>query len=260
MRTWFLVHPKGVVLRREGEGYALPTEEEALALGVDERDAHVLGEHDGASALACAVPKDAFVPPPLAIVDPFELRRAYGSLGEERFRLVGAAMQLVHWADTHGFCGRCASPTGRASGERAMRCPRCGLLAYPRISPAVIVLVRRGEEALLARNARFPLPFYSTLAGFVEVGETLEETVVREIREEAGITVGNLRYFGSQPWPFPHSLMIAFVADYISGELAADPTELADAQWFRASALPMVPPRMSIARAMIDAWVAEAGG
>lgn len=138
-----------------------------------------------------------------------------------------------------------------------MRCPACGLLAYPRIAPAVIVLVRRGDEALLARNARFPLPFFSTLAGFAEIGETLEETVAREIREEVGIEVRNPRYFGSQPWPFPHSLMVGFMADWASGELRLDEREIAEARWCRADALPLIPPPVSIARRMIDAWVDE---
>src|SRR5262249_3755857 len=141
--------------------------------------------------------------------------------------------------------------------ERCMKCPACGLTAYPRIAPAVIVLVRRGEEALLARGARFPLPFYSTLAGFSEVGETLEQTVAREIREEVGVEVKDVRYFGSQPWPFPHSLMIGFTAEWAGGEIKCDPTEIADAKWFRADALPLVSPPLSIARRLIDAWVAE---
>ncbi|HEY2518315.1 MAG TPA: NAD(+) diphosphatase, partial [Polyangiaceae bacterium] len=193
MRAWFLIHPRGFLLRREGESVALPTEEDVQKLGVDTALAHPLGLFEGAEAVGAAVSKDAEIHAPLAITDAMELRKIYPALGEERFRLAGAASQLVLWEQTHRYCGRCASPTERVATERAMRCPRCGLLAYPRISPAVIVLIRRGEEALLARNARFPLPFYSTLAGFVEVGETLEETVVREMREEVGVEVKNLR-------------------------------------------------------------------
>jgi NAD+ diphosphatase len=138
-----------------------------------------------------------------------------------------------------------------------MRCPACGLTAYPRIAPAIITLVRRGDEALLARGARFPLPFYSTLAGFAEPGESLEETLVREVREEVGVEVRDLRYFGSQPWPFPHSLMIGYFAEWASGEIAIDGSEILDAQWFTVDRLPNVPPRISIARRLIDAWVDE---
>lgn len=141
-----------------------------------------------------------------------------------------------------------------------MSCPACKRVYYPRISPAVIVLVTRGEQALLARNSRFPLPFFSTLAGFSEVGESLEETLVREVREEVGIHVKDVRYFGSQPWPFPNSLMVGFFAEYESGELTLDPEEIAEAAWFSREDIPMVPPPISIARKLIDSWLAKPRG
>jgi len=260
MPAWFLIHPRGLVLRREGDAVSLPSDEDAASLGVRAGEGHALGVLDGQEAIAAAVAEDAPIAPPLETVDAFTLRGYHRSLGEERFRLAGSANHLVDWARTHRFCGRCATPTERATDERAMRCPSCGLLAYPRISPAVIVLVRRGDEALLARGARFPLPFYSTLAGFVEVGESLEQTVAREIREEVGVEVKDIRYFGSQPWPFPHSLMVGFNAEWAGGEIAMDPREIVDAKWFRADALPTIPPRLSIARRLIDAWVADVGG
>jgi NAD+ diphosphatase len=140
-------------------------------------------------------------------------------------------------------------------GERARTCPACGLAAYPRLSPAVITVVERGPEILLAQGINFPEPFYSTLAGFVEPGESLEEAVEREIREEVGIEVRDVTYFGSQPWPFPNSLMIGFTATYGRGEIEIDPTELVDAAWFRKDALPHIPPPLSISRRLID-WAA----
>jgi|HubBroStandDraft_6_1064221.scaffolds.fasta_scaffold188827_2 NAD+ diphosphatase len=257
MAVWFLIHPQGLVLRREGARVALLGDEEAAGLGARESDAHDLGQLEGQRALAAAITDVAPLAAPLFAASPFEMRNVHRDLGEEPFRLAGMANQLVDWAKTHRFCGRCAVPTVRVAEERAMRCPACGLLAYPRISPAVIVLVRRADQALLARGVRFPLPFYSALAGFVEVGETLEETVAREVHEEVGIEVDRIRYFGSQPWPFPHSLMIGFSADWKSGEIAADAREIVDAQWFGADALPLIPPRLSIARRLIDAWLDE---
>jgi NAD+ diphosphatase len=171
--------------------------------------------------------------------------------------VAGRAVQIVAWDLTHRFCSRCATPTPPLAGERAKKCPACGLVSYPRLTPAVIVAVQRGNTILLARNAAFTAAFYSVLAGFVEPGETLEGTVRREIREEVGIEVRDIRYFGSQPWPFPHSLMIGFTANWAAGELRIDERELADAGWFAADALPTIPPKLSIARRLIDAFVAE---
>jgi NAD+ diphosphatase len=251
--VWLLVHPKGLVVRRGAGDALLPTAEDVAALGIDPSTAHEMGQVQGRQAMAAAV-DGAVLASPLEVVG---LREVFPLLGEDLFVAAGAATQLVEWAATSRFCGRCATPTVRATEDRSMRCPACGLSAYPRIAPAVIVLVRRGEEALLARGARFPRPFYSTLAGFVEVGETLEQAVAREIREEVGIEVKDVRYFGSQPWPFPHSLMVGFTACWAGGDLRPDPAEIGDAQWFRADALPVVPPPISIARSLIDAWLAE---
>lgn len=181
------------------------------------------------------------------------------------FPLAGRAVQIVDWDRNHQFCGRCGHRTQTQSGERARKCPECDLTYYPRISPAIIVSVERhaldgrGSELLLAHNARFNRPFYSVLAGFVEPGESLEECVRREISEEVGLEVTNIRYFGSQPWPFPNSLMIAFQTDYAGGSITVDDEEIDDARWFAAGDLPSVPPSVSIARALIDDFVARNG-
>ncbi len=141
--------------------------------------------------------------------------------------------------------------------ERARRCDGCGLMAFPRLTPAVIALVERDDgQALLAWGRQFPGRFFSALAGFVEPGETLEQTVVREVYEEVGVRVDNVRYFGSQPWPFPHSLMVGFNADFVEGELTLQEDEIVEAGWFRHDDLPPVPRgRMSIAAWLIDDWV-----
>jgi NAD+ diphosphatase len=190
-----------------------------------------------------------------------DLRAFFGRAPEHQWLAAGRAVQIVEWARTHRFCGRCGEATEVAAGERAMRCPNCSLLSFPRLAPAMITLVTRGEpgpeqEALLARGVQWTVPMYSCLAGFVEPGESLEAAVVREVHEEVGITVCAPRYFGSQPWPFPNSLMIGFHAEYESGEIQCDPTEIVDAGWYRRDELPMVPPGISIARKLIDAWVA----
>ena len=190
-----------------------------------------------------------------------DLYSYFGRAGELDWLIAGRAVQLVEWARTHRFCGRCGEPTVAQEHERAMRCPSCGLLAFPRLAPAMITLVTRGEgadeEALLARGVQFRAPMYSCLAGFVEPGESLEQAVVREVREEVGVEVGDVRYWGSQPWPFPHSLMIGFTARWTAGEIEIDPSEILDAQWYRRDALPPIPPGISIARKLIDAWLAE---
>lgn len=185
------------------------------------------------------------------------LRSVFSLLPEEHLELANRAIQIVEWDRDHQFCSRCRAATEIQDGERSRKCPRCGLIAYPRLSPAVIVLVERGDEILLARSPHFLPGVYSTLAGFVEPGETLEQTVAREIEEEVGVRVRDVRYFGSQPWPFPNSLMIGFRARYAGGDLMLDPDEIEDAGWFRADTLPKLPSPISIARALIEAFLAE---
>jgi NAD+ diphosphatase len=182
--------------------------------------------------------------------------RGLWSVDEDFFLMAGRAKQIVEWHRMHRFCGRDGTETVPGPTELAKQCPRCGMVFYPRLNPAVIVLVGRGDEVLLARSPGFPPGMYSVLAGFVEPGESIEETIKREIREEVGVEVGNLRYFGSQPWPFPNSLMIGFVADHMAGELKVDPEEIEDAGWYSVDNLPELPPRVSIARRMIEEFVA----
>ena len=185
------------------------------------------------------------------------LMALHASVSEQEWLVAGRAVQLVQWKRTHRFCGRCATPTEQAPGERAMRCPACGLLAFPRLAPAVITLITRDDgAALLARNAAWPVPMFSCLAGFIEPGETLERAVAREVQEEVGVEVGRVSYVASQPWPFPHSLMIGFRAEWAGGEIEVDGTEIAEAAWFTTDDLPQIPPRLSIARRLIDDWIA----
>jgi NAD+ diphosphatase len=184
-----------------------------------------------------------------------DLRALFGKLDENLIWIAGRANQLVNWNHSHQYCGSCGEPTVFKTDERAKICPQCSLTNYPRLSPAVIVAVVKDDRILLGRNKRFKLPFYSVLAGFVEPGETLEQCVQREIREEVGITVKNIRYFGSQPWPFPDSLMIAFTAEYADGDIVLDGSEIIDAAWFEKDNLPKIPPRISIARQLIEWFI-----
>jgi NAD+ diphosphatase len=192
--------------------------------------------------------------PPIAGFAFMGLRSLFGRMDEAMLAIAGRAFQIADWARTHQFCGVCGAPTARVEGERAMKCA-CGHVFYPRIAPAMMVLVKRGDAILLARSVLVPAGGrMSALAGFLEPGESVEDAVHREVREEVGLEVKDLRYFGSQAWPFPGSLMIAFTAEYAGGDIHCDATEIAEARWFRpGDPLPELSPRQSISRALIDA-------
>jgi len=240
---------------------ALPRVASPHALGpaLAPRRTQYLGTLAGDHCFAAEVEPDTAAPPGWAWQN---LRVLFGTLDDPSFALAGRALQLIDWDRTHQFCGACGAPTRAKTEERSRQCPECALVVYPRIAPAVMCLARRGGQLLLARSPRFPNGMYSVLAGFVEPGETLEQCVEREVNEEVGVRVRNLRYFGSQPWPFPHSLMIAFHAEFESGDIRVDRVEIEDAQWFDIARLPKLPARVSVARRLIESALAEmrAGG
>ena len=193
-----------------------------------------------------------------------DLRALFGSVSDDLWALAGRATQVVTWDRDHQYCGRCGSATRPHELDRSRVCPGCGSMAFPRISPAVIMLVERDggfagssrPEVLLAWGRQFPGRFFSALAGFVEPGESLEQCVAREVREETGIEIDQIRYFGSQPWPFPHSLMVGFNARYVSGEIVVQEAEIVEAGWFGPNELPPVPRGgMSIAGWLIEDWL-----
>jgi NAD+ diphosphatase len=240
------------ILVREPE-LALPDAAAAAALGVDESRLLPVGLYQG--AYCCAT----WLEPGAAPAEGYAfrgLRSLFGRMDEPLLAVAGRAFQIADWARTHRYCGACGKPMQRTAGERAMKCV-CGQVAYPRISPAMMVLVTRGRDLLLARANRFPGAMYSALAGFVEPGETIEDCVHREVHEEVGIDVDDLHYFASQSWSFPHSLMIAYTARYAGGELRPDPGEIAEARWFAADALPDLPTPLSIARLLIETTAAR---
>jgi NAD+ diphosphatase len=163
--------------------------------------------------------------------------------------------QLLHWRQQTRFCNACATPLLEKPGERARICPSCNTLYYPRINPAVIVSVHRDDKILLAHNRAFSGEIFSLVAGYVEVGESLEQAVEREVLEEVGLRIRNIRYWGSQAWPFPSSLMMGFLADYESGEIRPDGEEIDQAGWFDLKQLPPLPRKGSIARRIIESLI-----
>jgi NAD+ diphosphatase len=248
MRTFTF---RGNELLVRDEDFALPDASACETLGVPAANILPVGLIDGCYCCAAWVERGTA---PLEGHAFRGLRGLFGRLDEATLAVAGRAFQIADWARTHRFCGACAQPMARADGERAMKCA-CGHVAYPRISPAMMVLVRRGPAILLARNVAVPAGGrMSALAGFLEPGESIEDAVHREVREEVGIEVDGLRYFASQSWPYPHSLMIAFTAEYAGGELRPQPDEIAEARWFGpGDPLPELSPPQSISRALIDA-------
>jgi NAD+ diphosphatase len=238
------------------EAPVLPRTSALAGFGVG-GDTHYLGELDGVACVAVSLPATAGEPAGWRYAG---LRSLFFRLPEPLLAIAARAFQIVEWDRTHRYCGRCGTPTRDRTGERAKECPACGYAAYPRVTPAMMVLVTRGRELLLARAPRFPPGMYSALAGFVEPGETIEDCIHREVREEVGIEVGGIRYFASQSWAFPHSLMIAYTAEYAGGELRPDETEIAEARWFAWNAVPQLPPSISISRRLIEATVARLAG
>jgi len=251
---WFVFHHDRLLLKAGENGCCIPSNGDLTQIKLVPTHPQYLGALDGRQCFAAELPDADQIANGFDLIG---LRNTFGQLDEDLIWVAGRANQLVDWSRNHRFCGQCGHRTEDRSKERAKICPACGLVNYPRLSPAVIVAVVRGDRLLLASNKRFKSGFYSVLAGFVEPGENLEECVAREIREEVGISVKNVRYFGSQPWPFPNSLMVGFLADYAGGEINADQSEIVEAAWFTADNLPSIPPRITIARHLIDWFVGK---
>jgi NAD+ diphosphatase len=251
---WFIFKGHRMLVRAVGNTASLPLLKSPDELGLSIIRHHYLGILDGRDCFSAELPENCEAPEGTF----FEgLWKLYGNLEESLYKVAVRAVQIVDWDRTHQFCGKCGSQTTNREDIRAKECPECGFIMFPRISPAVIVLVEHEDMVLLARAKRFQGNLYSVLAGFVEPGETLEETVQREIKEEVGIDVDNIHYFGSQPWPFPDSLMIGFTAKYTGGEIKVDGEEIVNAKWFKTGNLPEIPGSISIARKLIDWFTAK---
>jgi NAD+ diphosphatase len=250
---WFLFQGSQLLVHRE-EGRAwVPLAADPRELGLEPVRTHYLGTLAGRDCYSGECAPD--VPAPDAYVWS-GLRALFGLFDDAMFALAGRAVQIMDWDRSHQYCGRCGTPTLLKAGERARQCPNCGQIHYPRIAPAVMALVQRGDQLLLARSPHFAPGMYSALAGFAEPGESLEHCLIREVKEEVGVKVANLRYFASQSWPFPHSLMIAFNCDWTEGEITPDPGEIEAAGWFGLDNLPVLPNKISVARRLIDNTIA----
>jgi len=223
-------------------------------LGIQPTFSRYIGSNRNTAYFVAELPQSTVAPQGMEFRS---IRSLFGSVDDDLFTIIGRAIQILHWNNEYKFCGKCATVMEDKNNEFAKQCPNCGLISYPRISPAVIMSVIKDKHILLARSPHFPKDMYSTLAGFVEPGETLEEAVKREIFEESSIEVDNIEYVASQPWPFPHSLMIGFSATYASGDIQIDDREIEAAGWFTAHNLPKLPSKISIARLLIDNFIAN---
>ncbi len=254
---WFAFRQGDLFLVEGADGALLPVRaRDPAALGLAIVRRQYLGTIAGHPCWSAELDAAAGNPPEPGF---HGLRTLFGRLPETFYAVAGRAAQIVAWERDHRFCGRCATATAPVLGERARRCPECGLTAYPRVSPAVIVLIEKGDRILLARGHHFPSGRFGIVAGFVEAGESLEEAVAREVAEEVGLHLRDVRYCGSQPWPFPHNLMVGFRAEWAAGDIAIAPSELAEAGWYGLDDLPNIPPKLSIARRLIDDWAARHG-
>jgi NAD+ diphosphatase len=243
-QLWCLAFFEGKLILPEGESSSLqPFAQPAWASAAETQ--HYLGRLDG---LDCWAVRLSQVPRGWRSVP---LRAAMMQMPIALSAVAGRAAQVLEWDRAHRFCGVCGTPTDLHAGERARKCPACGHVAYPRVTPAMMVLVWREGELLLARSPHYAPGVFSALAGFVEAGESLEDCVHREVAEEVSVQVTDLRYYGSQSWPFPHSLMVAYTARWVGGEIVPQPGEIEAAGWFGIDALPGIPPRFSISGHLI---------
>lgn len=245
---WFVFN-QGKLLITENSAINIPHAKNVEDLDIFPIRTQYLGTLDGHPCYSVEVDQKMNN---LESMDFRELRSIYDVLDEDIFLLAGKAFQIVNWDQNHQHCGICGAQTEVLEGENAKICRECGFTSYPRISPAIITAVIKDDKILMAHGRNFPEKLYSIIAGFVEPGETLEECVKREVMEEVGIKVKNIRYFGSQPWPFPHSLMIGFISDYESGKINVDNHEITNAKWFDIDNLPDLPSKISISRDIID--------
>ncbi|ATD55599.1 NAD(+) diphosphatase [Clostridium chauvoei] len=246
---WFLICNDKLLVKITEDKVSIPTYKDIKVLNISFQEAYCLGELKNKICFTVEIEEN------IEIKEEFKMITIYEAgilLEEEMFFVAGRGRQLLHWDKTHKFCGRCGNKTIKKEDEKAKICTECNLITYPTISPAIIVAITKGDEILLAHNKGFKDNKYGIIAGFVDAGEDLETCVKREVFEEVGIKIKNIKYYGSQIWPFPNSLMIGFFAEYQSGEIKVDGEEIVKADWFKKDNFPKIPDKISIARKMID--------
>lgn len=252
MRKYYFVFCQDtLLLEKEGDAYTIPCCEEPPTEVKSWTTVLHVTPLDGVEVLSYAIDT------PVADNEQYEmcaLRQSYYKLPYPLYLKAGKCAELIYWDKNTKYCGTCGGQM-RFHTDISKRCEHCGKEVWPQLATAIIVLISRGDEVLLARGRNFKSDFYGLIAGFVETGETLEEAVRREVMEETGISIKNIRYFGSQPWPYPSGLMVGFYADYDSGEIRLQKQELKKAGWFHRTNLPKIPEKLSIARQLIDNWL-----
>ncbi len=249
---WFIFQNEKLLVDISGNDMKSICTSSPNRLGFEPIFSQFLGQYGTTNCFVAEVREPTSPPPSTEFKG---LRTLFGTIDDDFFILAGRAIQVLHWHKEHQFCGKCGSAMKNRETELAKICPACNFVSFPRLSPAVIMSITRGDHILLARSPRFSPGMYSTLAGFVEPGENLEEAVIREVREEVNIKISNISYVASQPWPFPHSIMIGFSAIYAGGEIEIDNFEIEDAQWFSVQNLPPLPSKITIARLLIDNFI-----
>lgn len=251
---WFIFHGHKLLMDSTAPNHMDVQPFSPATQDIEVTDPLLFGYYDSTPCFLATVPESHEA----ASMTPMGLRALFGATDEDYFSLAGRALQILHHNNEHRFCSKCATPMENREGELARVCPACGFITFPRVSPAVIMSIVKDDHILLGRGAHFAKGMYSTLAGFVEAGETLEEAVAREVFEETAISVEEVAYMSSQPWPFPHSVMIGFTGKYAGGRIQVDKSELEDARWFHYRDLPRLPSRITIARLLIDNFLSKA--
>lgn len=252
---WFIFCKTELVLEKQDDGtYTIPFGEKPPIDTKPWTTIHNITPFQDGTAV-----KTFRIDTPLTDSDQYEmcgLRKSYYKIPYDLYLKAGKCQEILYWDFNTKFCGVCGAPM-KLHTDISKRCTNCGKEVWPQLATAIIVLVRRNDEVLLVHARNFQGDFYGLVAGFVETGETLEEAVVREVREETGLEIKNIQYFGSQPWPYPCGLMVGFNAEYVSGEIHLQRSELSSGKWFKKDNLPHIPEKLSIARKLLDHWLEE---